>query len=65
MVNSVIASLFLLPVSFAFGAVLFVVNATAPSFWMHRLDGFADGERSCWRLAARKALILRRVTPTT
>lgn len=31
---------------------------------MNRRGGFAAGERSCWRLAARKALILRRVTPT-
>ncbi len=34
------------------------------SFCVHRRDGFAAGERSCWRLAARKALLLRRVTPT-
>ena len=33
-------------------------------FLVYWLDGFADGERSCWRLAARKALILRRIPPT-
>ena len=38
-------------------------NATAP-FWVHRWDGFVAGERSCWRLAARKALVIRRIPPT-
>ena len=46
MINSVIACLFL----FLFGAVLFVVNATAP----FSLSRFRARGLSCWRLAPRK-----------
>ena len=59
MINSVIACLF----PFVFGAVLFVVNATAPFFivWPARIP---PAGRPCCRPSAGKALSHRLATPT-
>ena len=63
MINSVIACLFL----FVFGAVLFVVNATAPSRFLlpvRRPARILPGGRPCWRPSAGKTLSHHRATPT-
>ena len=63
MINSVIACLFL----FVFGAVLFVVNATAPSISSDfpKVARIRGGDPwPCWRRPSCEALFLRQATPT-